>query len=193
MNFPTILNNTIVRRPHSSKTQDNENNEHNTKEFEEDIEDVRDNQKVVVRQNWDKFLLLTWKNWLLQWRHPVQTILEILAPVLFAALLILVRGLISPEERPKKIFSPFELHTFTPASIFIRIAWSPCDNKAINKIMNNVAAAYNFTPNACYVSSKVLENALWDKMKSVTLAGVQFSDDLSGKDNIEENLEVVIR
>ncbi|GJQ88081.1 hypothetical protein Trydic_g13093 [Trypoxylus dichotomus] len=144
-------------------------------------------------QNWDKFRLLTWKNWLLQWRHPIQTIVEVLAPVIFAALLILVRGLVAPEERPDKIFSPFELDPVNPGPDFIRFAWSPCGNQAIDKIMNNVAAVYNFTPDVCFVNSEALENVLWDNMESETLAGVQFSDVLSGKDDIDENLNVVIR
>lgn len=37
-----------------------------------------------------------WKNWTLQWRHKIQTVVEILVPVLFAALLVLIRGLTDP-------------------------------------------------------------------------------------------------
>jgi hypothetical protein len=38
-----------------------------------------------------------WKNWTLQRRHPIQTAVEILAPVLLASLLVLIRSLVSPE------------------------------------------------------------------------------------------------
>uniref|UniRef100_V5I8B4 ATP-binding cassette sub-family A member 3 n=1 Tax=Anoplophora glabripennis TaxID=217634 RepID=V5I8B4_ANOGL len=55
----------------------------------------------------DKFLLLMWKNWLLQYRRPVQTLFEILAPVLFSMLLVLIRGLIDPEFHEELIFEPF--------------------------------------------------------------------------------------
>lgn len=68
-------------------------------------------------QNWDKFLLLLRKNWILQWRHPIQTTIEILAPVIFAALLVLMRGLVIPEEKPNRFFTPFELDTFSPSSM----------------------------------------------------------------------------
>jgi hypothetical protein len=41
-----------------------------------------------------------WKNYLLQWRHPFQTILEIAIPVLFSALLVLIRSLVTPDIFP---------------------------------------------------------------------------------------------
>ncbi|KAK9680147.1 hypothetical protein QE152_g39314, partial [Popillia japonica] len=65
-------------------------------------------------RNWHKFLLLTWKNWLLQWRHPIQTVIEILAPVFFAALLVALRGWVVPEKRPEKVYEPFEFDSFRP-------------------------------------------------------------------------------
>ncbi|XP_023714575.1 ATP-binding cassette sub-family A member 3 isoform X4 [Cryptotermes secundus] len=46
---------------------------------------------------WNKFTLLMWKNWTLQRRHPIQTAVEILAPVLLASLLVLIRSLVAPE------------------------------------------------------------------------------------------------
>ncbi|KAK9729459.1 hypothetical protein QE152_g15934 [Popillia japonica] len=145
-------------------------------------------------QNWDKFLLLTWKNWLLQWRHPIQTLIEILAPVFFAALLVLIRGLVVPEERPDKLFEPFELDSFRPSAfLFNRTAWSPCDNVAVNTIMNNVAEEFNFEKDHCFLNSQTLETALWDNMNDVTLAGIQFSDSLAGRTDLDDNLEVTIR
>lgn len=56
----------------------------------------------------DKFLLLMWKNWILQIRHPVQTILEIAAPVLFCALLVLIRSLVDPEEQNAVFYPTFD-------------------------------------------------------------------------------------
>lgn len=44
-----------------------------------------------MASNFDKFRLLMWKNGLLQWRHKVQTIVEIMVPVLFSVILILIR------------------------------------------------------------------------------------------------------
>lgn len=65
--------------------------------------------------NWDKFRLLMWKNFLLQWRHKVQTVVEILIPVLFSALLVLIRYLVDPEviAEPTR-FEPFNFNSLAP-------------------------------------------------------------------------------
>ncbi|XP_018575545.1 ATP-binding cassette sub-family A member 3-like isoform X2 [Anoplophora glabripennis] len=55
----------------------------------------------------DKFLLLMWKNWLLQYRRPVQTLVEIVVPVLFSLLLVVIRRLVDPELHEAVIFKPF--------------------------------------------------------------------------------------
>lgn len=61
----------------------------------------------VMARNWDKFCLLLWKNWLLQWRHKIQTVVEILAPVFFSGLLVLIRSLVEPENKAVSMFQPF--------------------------------------------------------------------------------------
>lgn len=53
---------------------------------------------------WDKFLLLSWKNWLIQLRHPIQTAFEILIPVLVCAFLILIRSLVDVTIQETPIF-----------------------------------------------------------------------------------------
>lgn len=42
---------------------------------------------------WSRFKLLLWKNWIIQKRHKFQTLVEILLPVLFASLLVIIRDL----------------------------------------------------------------------------------------------------
>lgn len=54
----------------------------------------------MTTSSWSKFSLLMWKNWILQWRHKIQTIVEILVPVLFSSLLVLMRSLVSPTDFP---------------------------------------------------------------------------------------------
>ncbi|CAG9761787.1 unnamed protein product [Ceutorhynchus assimilis] len=58
-------------------------------------------------KKWDKFLLLMWKNWLLQYRKPIQTIVEILAPVLFSIILVVIRSLVDPEAHDAVVYEPF--------------------------------------------------------------------------------------
>lgn len=50
-----------------------------------------------MTSSWNKFQLLLWKNWTIQKRHYIQTLFEILIPVLCCSMLILVRGLVDPE------------------------------------------------------------------------------------------------
>ncbi|CAG9855955.1 unnamed protein product [Phyllotreta striolata] len=72
----------------------------------------RDRDIAVLRtgtmgEKLDKFLLLMWKNWLLQYRKPVQTIVEIIAPVLFSILLVVIRSLADPELHEAIVYQPF--------------------------------------------------------------------------------------
>lgn len=46
---------------------------------------------------WGKFSLLMWKNWLLVWRRKFMSLFEIMLPVFFSALLVLMRGLSEPD------------------------------------------------------------------------------------------------
>lgn len=62
--------------------------------------------------NWNKFRLLMWKNFLLQWRHKLQGAIEILVPVIFSALLVLIRYLVEPTvyNAPTN-YKPFSINT----------------------------------------------------------------------------------
>ena len=42
---------------------------------------------------WSRFKLLLWKNWVVQKRHKIQTLVEIALPVFFASLLVIIRDL----------------------------------------------------------------------------------------------------
>lgn len=42
---------------------------------------------------WSRFKLLLWKNWVVQKRHKIQTLVEIALPVFFACLLVIIRDL----------------------------------------------------------------------------------------------------
>lgn len=65
--------------------------------------------------NWEKFCLLTWKNFLLQWRRKLQTAIEILVPVLFSALLVFIRSLVVPEIYPNATtYHPFPINNLDP-------------------------------------------------------------------------------
>jgi ATP-binding cassette subfamily A (ABC1) protein 3 len=73
---------------------------------------------MMMGQGWKKFTLLMWKNWTLQRRHPIQTAVEILAPVLLASLLVLIRSLVAPDNFDKvTTYEPFSVED-THGTIF---------------------------------------------------------------------------
>lgn len=68
-----------------------------------------------ITNNFDKFRLLMWKNFLLQYRHKVQTFIQILIPILFTTILVFVRSLIEPEVNAQNTtFHSFEIDQFRP-------------------------------------------------------------------------------
>lgn len=83
-----------------------------------------------MASNLDKFRLLMWKNFLLQYRHKVQTVIEILVPVLFSVILVLIRSIVSPDLYPNKtVYNPFDISTLKPlrlvfsmGNIYVKIA-----------------------------------------------------------------------
>uniref|UniRef100_T1H5Z8 ABC-2 type transporter domain-containing protein n=1 Tax=Megaselia scalaris TaxID=36166 RepID=T1H5Z8_MEGSC len=58
--------------------------------------------------DWDKFRLLLWKNWVLQWNHKLLC-LELFIPVIFALLLVLVRTLVVPENEGITKYPPVSI------------------------------------------------------------------------------------
>ncbi len=68
--------------------------------------------KMKKTSNFAKFRLLMWKNWLLQWRHKLRTVVEILAPVIFSAILVIIRGLVC--------YSNIPLQAHTDIEIFVK-------------------------------------------------------------------------
>ncbi|GJQ67966.1 hypothetical protein Trydic_g16721 [Trypoxylus dichotomus] len=142
-------------------------------------------------QKWEKFLLLSWKNWLLQWRRPVQTLIEILAPVVFCALLVLIRSLVDPEPMDSVTFAPFSLNnSFLPSNVSA-IFWSPCGNPSLTRIMARVSSKYRMLQQ-CFTDSSTLDTAL-QRYTAITFAGVQFSDSLAGRDDLDPNTRVILR
>jgi ATP-binding cassette subfamily A (ABC1) protein 3 len=148
-----------------------------------------------MTSRWDKFKLLMWKNWLLQWRHKIQSLIEILIPVLFSALLVLIRSLVTPDIFPERfIYSPLGLKSFldmlklpevrdairimkyvktranlTPSNT---IFYSP-ENPALNSMMSLVSNVTRFGLSG-FNDSASLEVAM---VKQNPFLGVQFPDE----------------
>src|SRR6218665_2217841 len=63
-------------------------------------------------RNWRQFRMLLWKNWLLQKKQPIRTILIVLYPIFISAFLVVLREIAKPafRETPRTFgsFSVFE-------------------------------------------------------------------------------------
>ncbi|XP_058116459.1 phospholipid-transporting ATPase ABCA3-like [Anopheles ziemanni] len=131
---------------------------------------------------WGKFVLLLWKNWIITKRHYLQTLFEILIPVLACVLLILIRGLVDSEEFTEPtIFNPLELNTIShlrlnpeiDPPIIYAIAYSP-ENAMLQNIIQRSALQLDESleirpfPNAQTMQAHLQTNNV--------LAGVEFPD-----------------
>ncbi|XP_059047228.1 phospholipid-transporting ATPase ABCA1-like [Achroia grisella] len=87
--------------------------------------------------SWVKFRLLMWKNFLQQWRHPVQTAAELLIPVITLSLILIIRWQIVPYDIKLQAFEPVRAQSLSNSSLMIlsemnltdiSIAYSPQSN-----------------------------------------------------------------
>ncbi|KAK4876911.1 hypothetical protein RN001_009417 [Aquatica leii] len=151
----------------------------------------------------NKFLLLMWKNLLLQWRHPRQTFVEIMAPVLFCSLLVVIRSLVDQDPHAARFYDSFKnaMPILTNVTAIKSIAWSP-NNKYLGQIMNNTIEAICEDESFLFCSleslpfndSNSLENYLNNEFHLVTtLAGIQFDDSLKGNVVLPPKLTVTFR
>ncbi|XP_052870592.1 phospholipid-transporting ATPase ABCA3-like [Anopheles cruzii] len=160
----------------------------------------------MVTSNWDKFVLLLWKNWILQKRHYIQTLFEILIPALCCAILLLVRGLVDPEYVNKNtVFSPLETDRLPSFSdlpsdkpIIFTLAYSP-QNDVLEQIVrdavqslnaNDPRAPLNYAP---FRNAQEMESFL---VESSYLGGVEFDDRLASltvADGLPDSLTFALR
>lgn len=73
---------------------------------------AKDCSSSYSASNWNKFLLILWKNFILQWRHKVQLVFEIAIPLVFFGFLLLMRqnGRLNSEDKPT-IFPSFTINS----------------------------------------------------------------------------------
>ncbi|KAH8273382.1 hypothetical protein KR018_002047 [Drosophila ironensis] len=168
---------------------------------------------------WDKFVLLLWKNWKLQWSHKVQLILELSLPVIFTMLLILFRALVDPEQMGVRTYEEqnisnldlfrHSLHTSSYLGKLLALI-AP-------KGRSSLSSASTINPMVCYspkndVLKKLVEEAWtgmqmnWtncasenaiqleaDVVRLNAFAGIQFDDSLSNIDKLPDDLKFALR
>lgn len=103
----------------------------------------------MTASTWDKFLLLSWKNWIIQIRHPIQTVFEIIVPIIVCALLIVIRGLVkSVEHENDFLYATFPTDNIGEVlelrGINLQLAYSP-KNAILEDLVKNVAQQFEFS------------------------------------------------
>uniref|UniRef100_A0A182M226 ABC transporter domain-containing protein n=1 Tax=Anopheles culicifacies TaxID=139723 RepID=A0A182M226_9DIPT len=160
----------------------------------------------MATSNWEKFVLLLWKNWILQKRHYIQTLFEILIPVLCCSILLLVRGLVDPEYIDRNtVFKPLEtdrltqLETLPKDKIFeFKLAYSP-RNVLLEEVVQNAVRSLNVNDPkerltySAFTDAREMESML---AESSFLAGVEFDDSWANwtlGDAMPDNLTFAVR
>lgn len=145
---------------------------------------------------WGKFKLLMWKNYLLVRRLKLQTTLEIIIPVIFSALLVLIRGLSDPDVFPEPFdYEPLSLINTTwtrPRDFEWVVAYSP-QNALLDTMMGEVRVAMNLTRIDPYPSAAAL-NAKLALEANRPLVGIIFDDSFSASTTeLPKNLKYRMR
>lgn len=135
-----------------------------------------------------------WKNWLLQYRRPVQTIIEILAPVIFSILLVLIRGIVTIENFPHTNFTAFDIVNFAQAGSSVNTNLSLLFSPDINFTRTIVSQCDTYNVNCIiFDGSNSLEEYYSSNSASI-FAAVQFDDNINETDlNYLKNADVNIR
>ena len=91
-----------------------------------------------------QFLLLLWKNWTLQKRKVCVTVFELLLPLFFGAILVLIRRALEPTDHPNNKIWLTQNFTRNPYINDIKpdILYAP-NETVINKIMAVVLSSVN--------------------------------------------------
>uniref|UniRef100_H2Z848 ABC transporter domain-containing protein n=1 Tax=Ciona savignyi TaxID=51511 RepID=H2Z848_CIOSA len=131
---------------------------------------------------WDQFRLLFWKNFVLQKRRPFATVIELLLPLFFALLLVIIRQEIEVTNYPN--FSVDNLPEFpysvVPDDEHFNVAFMPNNVPQIHDIMAVVKQRLNDVPKTkverkCNIGEWVVNDTNLKK----TLAGVVFTGDFT--------------
>ncbi|XP_049855750.1 phospholipid-transporting ATPase ABCA3 isoform X1 [Schistocerca gregaria] len=147
-----------------------------------------------MARTWTKFQLLLWKNWVLQIRHPLQTVLEILIPVIFCLLIVLVRSIVDPTTYNEPTTYDFIVpDNGTVPDSYGRVAWSPAHG-ALSAVMERAAARLNVTAVAFNTSEELMKTVTSYDVRETFLASVIFdSPSLEVSPDLPTDLTMTIR
>ena len=123
-----------------------------------------------------QFLLLLWKNWTLQKRAVTRTVLQIILPLLFIAILVLLRAFrIKDELKPQTDYSAFDINELPQGITLRNFAYAP-NNSHVSAVMNIVSKKLSLNISA-FENEEYMINSLTNAENY--LGGVYFKTDPS--------------
>uniref|UniRef100_A0A182MGR1 ABC transporter domain-containing protein n=1 Tax=Anopheles culicifacies TaxID=139723 RepID=A0A182MGR1_9DIPT len=152
----------------------------------------------MTTSSWDKFVLLLWKNWIIQKRHYAQTVFEVTIPVLACSLLILVRGLVTPTIYTEPTtFGSLNVQSLamiremvTNHPINLKIAYSP-RNGVLERIVGH--AARTLGTDVLHQGYNDSESMYKDLVTHNYLAGLEFGENLTNITSLPDRVDVAVR
>ncbi|XP_023310224.1 ATP-binding cassette sub-family A member 3-like [Anoplophora glabripennis] len=131
-----------------------------------------------------KFLLLLWKNWVLQYRRPLQTIFEILSPVVFSVVIVVIRSLVDPKKHPAVAYPQFctfpedfefKKQLCSETEGYFNLLYSP-RGVVVDKVMEALRDTNTFEDVMGIEDSAKLEKYFIDESTYYIFAAIQFDD-----------------
>uniref|UniRef100_A0A182FLP7 Uncharacterized protein n=1 Tax=Anopheles albimanus TaxID=7167 RepID=A0A182FLP7_ANOAL len=135
---------------------------------------------MSASSNWNKFVLLLWKNWIIQKRHYMQKLFEIVISVVACSMLMMVRELNTPEYS--------EMLTNNP--ITLKIIYSP-QNNVFERVRGR--AARMLGTDVQHQGYNDTDRMFKDLIANNFLAGVEFGDEYENITRLPEQLTVDLR
>ncbi|XP_017106501.2 phospholipid-transporting ATPase ABCA3 isoform X1 [Drosophila bipectinata] len=172
--------------------------------------------------NWDKFVLLLWKNWTLQWNHKLQMVIELVLPAIFSLLLVLVRTLVDTEQMNTKEYPALNitdlsllrnsLHRTSYLGKLLALIAPNQQRSSLKAGINNFKFLVCYSPTSPALDRLVSEalsnldpamqepcssaNAMQleaDVISKSAFAGIQFDDSWSGYDTLPDDFRFSLR
>jgi len=163
---------------------------------------------------WDKFLLLMWKNWTSQKRHKIQIAVEILLPLLFVSILVLIRDLVTLTyhddvinysaipitaklpDIPRGFFQLGSSNQVDESYLGWPLAWAP-NTSAVEDVMNELAKRTNVkVKHHGFATEQDMENYLAHNGSHLLgdfLGGVVFTNEFPANNTWPKDIKFKIR
>jgi ATP-binding cassette subfamily A (ABC1) protein 3 len=158
------------------------------------------------KKNLNQLRLLLWKNYALQKRSVIGTILELAIPAFFAIILLPIRGIIkSNDHKNDTIFDPFQvdlwpknLNPQPPSLLYYDnnnhwklnsmkhsanewwcLGYAPNNNSFVNNLMSNLTSVYYFRLFDFATEDEMVNNVTSGLNSQKCLGGISFLDTTS--------------